>query len=206
MIALGAFWSLLSIFHRLLQPSIFRIYGAHTTNTICPQIKKQTNFTIRYDFYPSFPNRPVTAETPCQQMIPWKRFPMVKTNQCFCLFSSHSPLYYSFHLQLLWIILSKSLFWMSLNHFYLYVGLYQHPFSAGLWTGFPLAWQLLDLPPLHMLSRVRSLKHLSDHVNPLLKTIYLLLIGPETLWWLIRLYLHRSLLTSDMVFLFSLLP
>lgn len=38
MIALGTFWYLLSIFHRLLQPSIFRIYGAHTTNKTCPQI------------------------------------------------------------------------------------------------------------------------------------------------------------------------
>lgn len=38
MTALGTFWYLLSIFHRLLQPSIFRIYGAHTTNKTCPQI------------------------------------------------------------------------------------------------------------------------------------------------------------------------
>lgn len=90
MIALGTFWSLLSIFHKHLQPSIFRIYGAHTPNKTCPQIKKQTNFIIRYDFYPSFPNPPITAKTLSQQMVPGKRFPMVKMNLCFCFFS-HLP-------------------------------------------------------------------------------------------------------------------
>lgn len=114
MIVLGTFWSLLSIFHKHLEPSIFRIYGAHSPNKTCPQIKKQTNFIIRYDFYPSFPNPPITAKTLSQQMVPGKRFPMVKTNLCFCFFS-HLPLYYPGHFQILWIILSKSLFWISLN-------------------------------------------------------------------------------------------
>lgn len=62
-------------------------------------------------------------------------------------------------------------------------------------TAFQLAWQPLALPPLHTLSRVSSLKHISGHVIPLLKTFHFLLIGPKTLWRLIRLYIHRPLFT-----------
>lgn len=138
MIALGTFWSLLSIFHRLLQPSIFRIYRAHTTNKTCPQIKK-TNFTIRSDFYPSFPNPPVIAETLLTNGS-LKEISHGENESVFMLF--FLILYYPVHLQILWIILSKSLFWKSLNHFYLYVSfistsfLYCQAFhwSANRWT------------------------------------------------------------------------
>lgn len=74
-------------------------------------------------------------------------------------------------------------------------------------TAFPLACQSLDLSPLGTPSRVRSPKHISDRVTPLLKTAHLPLIGPKTSWWsLIRLNVHRPLLISEIVFLISSLP
>lgn len=72
-------------------------------------------------------------------------------------------------------------------------------------TAFQLAWPPLVLPPLHTWSRESSLKHISENVIPLLKTFHVLLIGPKTLWWLIRLYIHRPLLTWYCV-PFSVLP
>lgn len=71
---------------------------------------------------------------------------------------------------------------------------------------FLLACQPLDLPCLHTPYPEQTLKHISDHVIPLLKTFHLLLIGPKTLWWLIRLHIHRPLFISDIVPFFSVLP
>lgn len=129
MIALGTFWSLLSICHRHFQLSIFSIPRAHTMKKTCSQIKKKKKKSISLSGVTSPHLRePLFAlESPSQQTVPWVsrggniRITIFSLFSLTSVLSSPSP-------KVLWIILTTSLFWISLNHFYLYAGLYQHLF------------------------------------------------------------------------------
>ena len=80
------------------------------------------------------------------------------------------------------------------------MGSYQHHFSSGLENspsvGLPTSGCLL-------VREVSFLKRIPYHAILLHETCHVLLTCQKTFWWLIRLSVHRPLLTSNIWFLFS---